>query len=24
LADCGVESWQIGRVEEGAGGVAWS
>ncbi|MFH1265402.1 MAG: phosphoribosylformylglycinamidine cyclo-ligase [Planctomycetota bacterium] len=24
LADCGVESWLIGRVEEGAGGVRWS
>ncbi len=24
LADSGVESWQIGRVEEGTGKVAWS
>ncbi|MFH1922698.1 MAG: phosphoribosylformylglycinamidine cyclo-ligase [Planctomycetota bacterium] len=24
LADCGAESWLIGRVEEGAGGVRWS
>jgi len=24
LADCGVESWLIGRVEEGTGGVRWS
>jgi len=24
LADCGLASWPIGRVEEGPRGVAWS